>query len=57
MIESKEDKFLLEEIKMPEPVFFAGLEYEYSRDKSKLLLALKEICKEDSSLVYFLKKF
>ena len=36
---------------MPEPVFFAALEYEYARDKSKLENALKDICKEDSSLV------
>lgn len=39
---------------MPEPVFFAGLEYEYAKDKSKLDAALSEICKEDSSLVIFL---
>lgn len=36
---------------MPEPVFFAALEYEYARDKGKLENALKDICKEDSSLV------
>ena len=36
---------------MPEPVFFAALEYEYARDKGKLEIALKDICKEDSSLV------
>lgn len=55
-MDSKEERFLLEEIKMPEPVFFAGLEYEYAKDKSKLDAALSEICKEDSSLVIFFEK-
>jgi len=51
LTELNEEKFLLEEIQMPEPVFFAALEYEYSRDKAKLEKALKDICNEDSSLV------
>lgn len=38
---------------MPEPVFFAALEYEYVKDKTKLEISLKEICKEDSSLVIY----
>jgi len=42
----------LEEIVMPQPVFCAAIEYEYAKDKAKLEGALKEICKEDSSLVF-----
>lgn len=51
LIEKDDERFLLEEIEMPQPVFFAALEYEYARDKSRLEAALKDICREDSSLI------
>ena len=55
IIDEKDEKFLLEEIKMPEPVFSAALEYEFTKDKVKLENALKDICREDSSLVKSIK--
>ena len=35
---------------MPQCVFFAGLEYESLKDKSKLELALKTLTDEDNSI-------
>lgn len=51
MIEANDERFVLEQIKMPKPVFMSSLEYESQKDKIKLDQALKEIAREDSSLI------
>jgi hypothetical protein len=43
--------FSLENIVLPQPVFFASLNYESHKDKKPLELALNNLCLEDTSLV------
>ena len=41
----------MEKIEIPQPVFMVSLEFQHLKDKIPLENALKEITKEDSSLV------
>lgn len=45
------ERFVLEQLLMPQPVFMASLEYNSLKDKPLLDVALQIICREDNSLV------
>lgn len=50
LLEEKDmEDFLLEELKMPQPVFMAAIEYESLKDKQPLENALRTIAREDNS--------
>ena len=51
MIDSKDpENFMLEELRMPEPVFMASIECESLKDRPQLETAIKYIEREDTSL-------
>lgn len=54
MIDQKDpENFVLEELKMPTPVFMSSIEYESVKDKEKLKNCLQMLIREDNSLQYF----
>ncbi|KAL4460614.1 hypothetical protein ABPG72_002901 [Tetrahymena utriculariae] len=52
LVDSKDnDRFILEQLQMPQPVFMASLEYNSLKDKPLIDQALQIICREDNSLL------
>ncbi|KAL4428899.1 hypothetical protein ABPG74_001386 [Tetrahymena malaccensis] len=52
LVDSKDnERFILEQLQMPQPVFMASLEYNSLKDKPLIDQALQIICREDNSLL------
>ncbi|EAS05318.2 elongation factor Tu GTP-binding domain protein (macronuclear) [Tetrahymena thermophila SB210] len=52
LVDSKDnERFILEQLQMPQPVFMASLEYNSLKDKPLIDQALQVICREDNSLL------